>query len=301
MRVALASTSTLALPTYRSLLNSGHQVTALILKEERPSGRGQVSQENELARILANEDIEICRVSDHDNLRRTLERLSPDLVIAISFGMLVRRDSLLVPKHGWLNLHFSLLPRYRGAAPVQRAILDGAEETGLSVFRLDEGMDTGPIYRTRKIKIDDENAGQVLVKLSEEGAEEIVEAIAMIERGVSPSPQRGEPTLAPKIRKSETEIVFASDASDLLRKIRAFSPSPGAWCHFRGQRLKILEARLSNEKPSTPGSIIALSPLTISCGSGSIELISLQESGKRAMNSAEWLRGARLELGEEIL
>ena len=296
MKVALASTSVLALPTYRALKESKHEVIALITKSEQRSGRGLKIEENELAKSLVDE--RLLRIDGHEDLTQTLNELKPDLVIAISFGLLVKEDALQIPKHGWINLHFSLLPKYRGAAPVQRAILSGDSVTGITVFQLEKGMDTGPIFTTAKVEMLEKNSGVLLAELAQLGSSEVLRAIEMIETGRKPSPQLGEPSLAPKIESSETRINFNRSAKELLREIRAFSPRPGSWCEYQGKRIKIIQAEISPSYGNRAGEVLLLSPLTISTIDSAISIAHLQEAGKRVMSATEWVRGSRVKVGD---
>lgn len=300
MRILLASTSSLALPTFEAIRSTEHELIGLVIKAERPSGRGQGKHENELARRLGAEGLEVYRVSSHDELAGLLTDLSVDLVIAISFGMLIKRDSLEIPRFGWINLHFSLLPRYRGAAPVQRAILAGEEVTGVSVFKLDSGMDTGPIYRQASLQIAGQNAGEVLNSLANLGSSEVVATLNLIEAGEQPTPQSGTSSLAPKINSSETRIDFSEKAIEASRKIAAFAPSPGAWCELGGKRIKLLAAKVTS-LVGKPGSCLSVDPLIIATGEESLEILEMQEAGKRRMTSTEWVRGSKIEIGARFL
>lgn len=300
MRLLLASTSLLSLPTYKALQGSDHNILGLIIKHERPSGRGQENSVNALALKLAEDGIPIYRVKDHEDLRGLLSEINVDVVIAISFGMLVKPDSLKLPKHGWINMHFSLLPKYRGAAPVQRAILAGEKVTGLSIFQLDEGMDTGPIFREKEISIAGRNSGELLEALSQQGAAEVLAALESIENGVAPQPQLGEPSLAPKIRSSETRLDFSEAAERVARKVAAFAPTPGAWCEFQGRRIKIFSVKTVDVKGGPSGICLSLNPLVVGCGEGALEIDELQEAGKRRMSSQEWVRGARIDAASKF-
>ncbi len=300
MKVLLASTSLLAVPTFNALKRDGHEFLGLLTKQEEHSGRGLKLGENELIKELTLRGERIFRVSGHQELFQVLHEIQPDLVVTISFGLLVRKNSLAIPRHGWLNLHFSLLPKYRGAAPVQRAILAGETRTGVTVFKLDEGMDTGPIYTSKEIDIREKSTGTLLDELALIGAGEVLSAIDSIEQGKSPIEQKGVSSLAPKIESSETRLDFQESALNTSRRIRAFSPKPGAWCEYKGRRIKILEAEVSTSSGGVAGQISALAPLTISCGKGSLIVKTVQEAGKKAMSAGDWLRGSRVEVKESF-
>lgn len=296
MKVALASTSVLALPTYRALKNTSHEFLGIITKNPKQSGRGLNEEDNDLVEALSGE--KIFRISNQEELVNIIEKLCPDLVITISFGMLIKERALKIPEHGWINLHFSLLPNYRGAAPVQRAILAGERSTGVSVFKLDNGMDTGPIFSTRSLEVLEKDSGTLLRELAELGSAEVLKSLEMIESGIAPTPQKGTGSLAPKIATAEAQLDFTFKAEIVSRKIRAFAPKPGAWCTFRKTRIKILAAKEIPFVGLRPGEILALSPLTIACSESAISVITVQEAGKKIMSAQDWLRGSRAGIGE---
>lgn len=239
-------------------------------------------------------------VSNQEELANTLRLLKPDLVVAISFGMLVRRESLALPKNGWINLHFSLLPKFRGAAPVQRAILAGENATGVTVFALDEGMDTGPIYSTRQLSISGLNCGAALEVMARIGSEAVLDSIELISKGFKPIPQIGEPTLAKKISTEELRISFDCKVDQIERQIRAFAPKPGGWAMFRGNRIKFLVVEVKPRTTGRSGEVITTSPLLVAGKDGALLIHSIQEAGKRIMTSEEWVRGVRLQAGERF-
>ncbi len=299
MKILLASTSRLALPTIELLATSNQEIIGILTKPDKPSGRGLESRAQELVTEIDG-SYQFFTASNQTELVEALRRTKPDLVIAISFGMLVKPESLSIPKHGWINLHFSLLPKFRGAAPVQRAILAGEKSTGVTVFALDEGMDTGPIYTTREFSIAEMNAGSALDAMARIGSNAVLEAVELISRDVKPSAQIGEPTLAPKISNSELQISFVNKVEEIQRKIRAFAPKPGAWTTFRGNRIKFLAAEIDRTVSGTAGEVLSSSPLLVAGEDGSLRIHLLQEAGKRIMTSEEWVRGARIQVGEKF-
>ena len=299
MKILLASTSRLALPTLELLAQSDQQIIGVLTKPDRPSGRGLESRAQELIADIDG-SYQIFRVSNQAELAEALRRTKPDLVIAISFGMLIKPESLSIPKHGWINLHFSLLPKFRGAAPVQRAILAGEKSSGVTVFALDEGMDTGPIYTTREISIAGMSAGSALESMAKIGSAAVVEAVELISRDLEPSAQIGEPTLAPKISNSELQISFTRKVEEIERQIRAFAPKPGAWTTFRGNRVKFLAAEIIPTATGDAGEVLSTSPLLVAGRDFALMIHSLQEAGKRIMTSEEWVRGARIQVGEKF-
>ncbi|NCV95171.1 MAG: methionyl-tRNA formyltransferase [Actinobacteria bacterium] len=299
MKILLASTSRLALPTLELLEKSSHQILGILTKPEKPSGRGMESKAQELVSELDGLH-QIFTVANQEELAETLRRVKADLVVAISFGMLVKQESLVLPKHGWINLHFSLLPKFRGAAPVQRAILAGENSSGVTVFALDEGMDTGAIYSTRELPIADMNSGAALEVMARIGSEAVLEAIELISKNSQPIAQSGEPTLAKKISPEELRISFDCKVEQIERQIRAFAPKPGAWAMFKGNRVKFLAAQVRRGASGSIGEVINVSPLLVAAKDGALLIGSLQEAGKRIMTSEEWARGVRLQVGEKF-
>ena len=306
MKVALASSSLVAVPTLELLQDSGIEVLAGLTRPDAHAGRGRSLLPNPFANYVESKGLRILKPDNAASLHEALQEVRPDLVITIAYGRLIRESELMQPKYGWINLHFSLLPKFRGAAPVQRAILAGERRTGLTVFQLDRGMDSGSIYVQREISLaGNENSGEVLSRLSEIGAPAVLEAIAMIDSGISPLPQ--DETLlsfAPKIDKSETKIVWNLSTIEIDRLVRAFSPSPGAWTEFRGQRLVISQAlpstleKKQNEEPGT--FLVEDERICIATRDGYLEIKRLIPSGKREMLASDWARGARISALEKV-
>lgn len=300
MRIAVASSSTLALPTIELLKSSGHELIGLISTPDMPQGRGRTLAPNSLIQRLGATDLQIAKPATDEELNSLLASWQIDLVVTISYGRLIKPSELALPRYGWVNLHFSLLPKYRGAAPIQRALLAGEVKTGLTVFQLDPGMDTGPIYLQRERElVGQETTGELLSSLAEDGSEALLEAISMIERGIAPSPQSNEGvSLAPKISKEEARIDWTASAQTIDRKIRAFNPIPGAWTTFRGERMILTSARVSPQQYPPSRLFTQNDSLLIGTGEASLEILKLKPQGKREMQVSDWLRGARLQGGE---
>jgi methionyl-tRNA formyltransferase len=226
-----------------------------------------------------------------------------DCIVTIGYGVLLPQVILDLPKHGFINLHFSLLPAYRGAAPAQRALQSGESVTGISVFQLEKGMDTGPIYTQRSIAIDPKwRSYELLDALAQEGPTAVGAALQMIAAGESPSPQKGPSSMAPKISKQEAMLNFSHSAQTLINSIRAFTYEPGAWCTWKTEPFKITAAVLSEANVVKPGEIVVDGQKVV-VGSGSntsIELLTVIPAGKKEMNAADWARGARLKGGESF-
>lgn len=297
LNIGIASTSLLAAPTLDLLIDNGYSVSTLFTKEGKPKGRGRDLSENEITGLARKVGLRIETAENSSEIAKIIERDQIQLAIAISYGKLLKREALIAPKFGWLNLHFSKLPQFRGAAPVQRAILSGVTNSGITVFKLDEGMDTGPIYRQADFDLASLNATEALRQMSILGASLVLETLNMIKGGEEPTPQRGSFSIAPKIEKEELRIYWNKENSLIINQIRAFADTPGAWVEIRGKKLKILRAKEFSLN-GMPGECLNIEPLIVGTDAGSIEIIEVQpESGKK-MKSSDWIRGARIEKGE---
>jgi len=299
MKVVLASSSDIAQPILEALLDSQHQLVAALSMPDKPAGRGRQIQPNSFSKLCERSGVPVFKPETHIELREVLRELEPDLVITIAYGRLIKATELSLPKLGWLNIHFSLLPQWRGAAPLQRAILQGDSETGISIFRLDEGMDTGPVYATHKVSLKgNETYGSLLNDLSLLAAPVLLTVLAQIEDGESPILQSEDgATLAPKLSKEEARIDWRKSAKEIERQVRAMNPWPIAWTTVNDKRLSILQTCVHN-RAGNPGEILSLEPFVISCGEEAIEISLLKPEGKAEMSAAEWLRGARISKGE---
>jgi methionyl-tRNA formyltransferase len=226
-----------------------------------------------------------------------------DCVVTIGYGVLLPEHILNLPKHGFTNLHFSLLPAYRGAAPAQRALQNGESVTGVSVFQLEKGMDTGPIYSQRSIEIDPKwRSFELLQVLAQEGPSAVDEALNMIARGELPRAQEGQSSVAPKISKRDAMVNFSDDAKTLINAIRAFTYEPGAWCTWKNEPFKITSATIVQDYPLKQGEIFLDGQrVIVGCAdNSSVELLTVVPAGKKEMSAADWARGARLEGGESF-
>jgi methionyl-tRNA formyltransferase len=298
VRIGVAATPDVAIPTLNWLLQSEHEIALIITQPDRPAGRGQVLQPTAVADWAQGHQIPVIKPQSSQELVGTIEDL--DLVLTIGYGVLLPESILSLPKHGFLNLHFSLLPAYRGAAPAQRALHNGETITGVTVFQLDKGMDTGPIFAQQSINIDPSwRSFELLKHLSDLGPKIVEKSFEMIENGVSSRNQEGLPTNAPKISKSEAKIDFTLDSTMIANAIRAFTYEPGAWTLWKGESFKICATKFSSNPSGTPGQIAVIDKsVLVSTGSGSLELLRVIPAGKKEMDAIDWARGARLTGGE---
>jgi methionyl-tRNA formyltransferase len=304
LRIIFMGTPEFAVPALRTL-SASYAVVGVFTQPDRPAGRGRrieaspVKQEG-LSRGL--------RVLQPKSLRSPaavadVQSLQPDLVVVASYGLILPHSILDIPKHCCINVHASLLPRYRGASPIAGALLAGEHETGITLMLMEAGLDTGPILAQSAIPItDDDNSGSLEKKLSQLGADLLRDTIPQWTSGaISPRPQdHDRATLTRLIRKSEGRIEWSVPARDIVRRIRAFTPRPGAFANWRGKQLKFLSAR-ARDQAAVPGSVYkSADALLIGAAEGSVEITQLQPPGKRAMTAAEFLRGHSEFVGAQL-
>lgn len=297
MRLGVAATPDVALPTLDWLRNSRYELVRVFTKPDQPAGRGRGLSSTPVSRWAQEAEIELFKPVSCNDLRGRVEDL--DCVVTIAYGVLLPQEILDIPRHGFLNLHFSLLPAYRGAAPVQRAIENGEKTTGVTVFALDKGMDTGPIYSHDELMIDPQwRSSELMGELAKLGPQVVEAALVAIESGVAPTAQSGISSLAHKISKIEAEIKWDENAQVVARKIAAFYPAPGAWTTWNNLVFKITRAGVATAHLS-PGEISIIDGIpVVGCHDHSaISLLSVISAGKMEMQGSEWARGARLSSG----
>ncbi|GAA1198749.1 methionyl-tRNA formyltransferase [Kitasatospora gansuensis] len=308
MRLVFAGTPEVAVPALDALLASDrHEVVAVVTRPDAISGRGRKLVASPVAQRAEAAGIEVLKPvkpSDPDFMARLTE-LAPDCCPVVAYGALIRPGALEIPKHGWVNLHFSLLPAWRGAAPVQHAVLAGDEVTGASTFRIEQGLDSGPVFGilTEEIRPTD-TSGELLGRLAQAGSRLLVATMDGIEDGALqavPQPTDGI-TLAPKINVEDARVEWAHPALRIDRLVRGCAPAPGAWTTFRGERLKLSGPvkLLTDSAELPPGELAVVGKNSVRVGTGSheIELGEVQPQGKKPMRAADWARGVRIEPGE---
>jgi methionyl-tRNA formyltransferase len=298
LRVAVAATPEVAIPSLDALLASKHELLSVITQPDRPSGRGQSLNESAVSRWGNENGIEVNKPERDANFQPFLSNI--DLLITIGYGVILAKQVFELPRYGSLNLHFSLLPRWRGAAPVQRAIEAGDLVSGVTVFALDEGMDTGPIYTQHRFALDgDITSDELFIELAELGAEALLHSLDLIDSGVKPSPQQDHSaTRALKLSKEEGRIDWSHSADVISNKVRAFTSQPGAWTNFRGSVFKI-DTPIVSEMRLEPGVLlIENKKLYVGTGTTALEISYITPSGKTRMPSSEWANGARLIAGD---
>ncbi|MFF2840480.1 methionyl-tRNA formyltransferase [Paenarthrobacter sp. NPDC057981] len=296
MRVLFAGTPAVAVPSLDALVKAGFDVVAVLTRPDAPLGRKRVMTPSPVAARAEELGIEIIRAAKVDaNTTARIAEYAPDVAAIVAYGGIVPRAALDVPKHGWVNLHFSLLPAWRGAAPVQRSLMAGDDITGAVTFQLEEGLDTGPVFGTLTEAVGpDDTAGDLLERLSFSGAVLLSQTLSAIDAGqVSPQPQTGEVSLAPKLSLDDGRLDWQKPALALSRQARGVTPEPGAWTTLDGQRVKLESVGLRPEvKDLAPGAIrVDGKVVLVGTGSHAIELGRIQPAGKKMMSSADWARG----------
>jgi methionyl-tRNA formyltransferase len=304
LRIVFMGTPDFSVPTLAEILGAGHEVVAAYTQPSRPAGRGMAERLSPVARFAANAGIP---VKSPTSLKREAEQrefasLNADAAVVVAYGLLLPRPVLAAPRLGCFNLHASALPRWRGAAPIQRAIMAGDAETAVMVMRMEEGLDTGPVCLAESVAIGPEvTAGELHDELARRGASLMVRALGGLERGLLEcTPQPGEgATYAAKIDKAESRIDFTRPAREVHNLIRGLSPYPGAWFEATAagkvERVKVLRAGLADGS-RVPGEVLD-DALTVACGTGAVRLLELQRAGKKPMGAAEFLRGFPLARG----
>ena len=300
MRLCVAATPKVAIPTLDYLLLSNHELISVITQPDRPSGRGQKSRESEVSQWAAQNNVTCHKPQGEQETLAAL--VDADLLLTIGYGVILPTSVISLPTHGSINLHFSLLPRWRGAAPVQRAIEAGDSVSGVTVFALDEGMDTGPIYLEKRFALDaDITSDELLNELADLGVEAVAQTLTLIEQGVRPNAQSSEgATRAMKISKGDAQIDWNQSAEVISQKIRAFTSNPGAWTNFRESTLKVFTPTIT-DFPLPPGELLLKEKkLYIGTSTFAIEIGEVQPSGKALMPASSWVNGVRLDSGERF-
>jgi len=305
LKVVIASSSYVSKPLI-SLLSSSreHELIGLITNPDKATGRGMNIVPNELASWGMSNGINVLKPEGRDNLKDLIKTLNPEIVITIAYGQIIPEDFLNLPKYGWINVHFSSLPRWRGAAPVQWAILSADKETGVTIFQLDKGMDTGPVYLSESVSIERyETTEMLLTRLSNIGADLAIQSLSKIQTGIEPVAQLNSGvTLAPKITKNDGKINWHENTDEIFNRYRALAGNPGIWTLLGELRLKIDSLEISNrvEKISPAEVLISDEHLLVGANNGVIEIKTLTPAGRSQMSAAEFIRGLTNKSGLQL-
>lgn len=296
LRIVFAGSPAAAVPSLRALAATDHQIVAVVTREDAPLGRKRVLTPTPVADAADALGIPVLKANRIAPLEARIAALRPDLGVIVAYGGLIREPLLSTPRLGWINLHFSLLPRWRGAAPVQRALIAGDATTGAAVFQLVAELDAGPVFGALEQPIGrNETAGHLLEVLAERGAGLLTSVVDDLDAGTARAePQGGEVTLAPKLELDDGRLDWARPAAELDARIRGTTPEPGAFALLDdGDRLKVLDAAIAHGDPAlTPGEFdLRAGRLLVGTASDPVHLITVQPAGKRAMAAADWWRG----------
>jgi len=301
MRIVFLGSGAFAIPSFEALIDAGHDVAAAVTQPDREKGRGRVLAPPPLKPVADERGVAVHqpRRIRESAAQETLRALAPDVQVVVAYGQILPRSVIDIPRHGTVNVHGSLLPRYRGAAPVQWAIVNGERETGVTTMLIDEGLDTGPTLLSRSTPIGaEETAAELEPRLAAIGAEILVETLAEIAAGtLTPAPQdHARATLAPIIKKEDGRLDWTMPAEALARRVRGFHPWPGTFTTWRGQPLKILRARAEAGGGLAPGELEAdRDGLLVGCGQGTrLRLLEVQPESRRPMTAAAFAAGLRL-------
>ncbi|MFI0796117.1 MULTISPECIES: methionyl-tRNA formyltransferase [Micromonospora] len=307
MRLVFAGTPAVAVPALAAVAASDHELVAVVTRPDAPAGRGRGLVRSPVGAWADEHGVEVltpARPREPEFLDR-LRELAPDCAPVVAYGALVPPAALEIPRHGWVNLHFSLLPAWRGAAPVQHAVLHGDELTGASVFELEEGLDTGPVYGTLTDEIrPTDTSGDLLERLAHSGAGLLVAVLDAIAAGTGraePQPADGV-SLAPKLTVEDARVRWGDPAFAVDRRIRACTPAPGPWTTFRGERVKLGPVVPVPDGPELKPGELLVEKSRVLAGTGTVPVTlgEVRAAGKKAMPASDWARGVRVSGGEEL-
>lgn len=303
MKVIYAGTPQIAVAPLDGLLKAGYEVVAVLTREDAPVGRKRVLTPSPVAARATELGIPVIKANRWDDeTQDAVAAVGADIAAVVAYGAILPARALNLLPHGWINLHFSALPAWRGAAPVQRALMAGETEIFSNTFRIETGLDTGPVFAAESALVGPEDsAGSMLEKLASTGGALLASTFAEIEAGATGIPQTGDPTHAAKLTIADGKVDFTRNRADIIAQVRGVTPEPGAWCEYAGARLK-LGLLLPSDAPAegAPGTVrlVAKKPV-VTCADGSLELTQVQPSGKKMMNAADWARGLGSALTEQ--
>ena len=297
MRILFAGTPETAVTVLEGLMKSGHEIVGVLTREDAKVGRKQALQESPVARFASDKGIPLIKANKVDSTAELqISELGADLAIVVAYGTLLKQSTLDLLALGWFNLHYSLLPLHRGAAPVQHAILSGESVTGVSVFKIDQGMDTGPILGSTKTVIGPlETCGELTQRLSELGVGLLNELLPQIYSGMSSiSEQSGQASMAPKLNRADAKLDLSRSAQGLELVVRAMNPEPIAWLNYDGEPFRVLRAKAEITATGSLGELVGDSEPIVVCGQNTgLRLVEVQPAGKKIMSGTDWFRGLR--------
>ena len=306
MRILFMGTPDIAAESLAALLAAGHEVCGVFTRRDKPVGRKQILTAPPVKQLAVEHGLPVyqprtLRDGSSDDL---IKELAPDIIVVVAYGCIIPPQLLHVAKYGCINLHVSMLPKYRGSAPIQWAVLNGDAGTGVTIMQLDEGLDTGDILMVEPVAIDpEETSGSLFDRVSAVGARTLVTALEKIEaREFVPQKQDdAAATLAPPLTKDMARFDFTQDAAHIHNWVRGMNPWPMAWFEQDGKRIKVLECHLApNEQYAVPGTVLSLKPLTIAAAGGAVSLLTVTPEGGKPMAGTAWAAGRRLKVGDSL-
>lgn len=306
MRILFMGTPDIAAESLAALIAAGHEIVGVFTRADKPVGRKQIMTAPPVKRLAQQHNIPVWQPATlRDGKAEPIFReLAPDLVVVVAYGRILPPELLHIAPLGCINLHVSLLPKYRGSAPIQWAVLNGDAETGVTIMQLDEGCDTGDILMVERVAIGPETtSGELFDQVSATGAKTLVTAIEKLAAGeLTPQPQNdAEATQAPPLTKEMARFDFTQSAAHIHNWVRGMNPWPAAFFELDGKKVKVLESRVAPDAKSAPaGTVLALNPLTIACGEGALQLLTVTPEGGKPMAGTAWAAGRRLKAGDSL-
>lgn len=306
MRILFMGTPDIAAESLAALIAAGHEIVGVFTRADKPVGRKQIMTAPPVKQLAQQHDIPVWQPATlRDGKAEPIFReLAPDLVVVVAYGRILPPELLHIAPLGCINLHVSLLPKYRGSAPIQWAVLNGDAETGVTIMQLDEGCDTGNILMVERVAIGPETtSGELFDQVSATGAKTLVTAIEKLAAGeLTPQPQNdAEATQAPPLTKDMARFDFTQSAAYIHNWVRGMNPWPAAFFELDGKKVKVLESRVAPDAKSAPaGTVLALKPLTIACGEGALQLLTVTPEGGKPMAGTAWAAGRRLKAGDSL-
>lgn len=306
MKILFMGTPDIAADSLAALIAAGHEICAVFTRRDKPVGRKQILTAPPVKQLAEQHGIPVYqpRTLRDGSSDDVIRELAPDIIVVVAYGCIIPPQLLHVARYGCINLHVSLLPKYRGSAPIQWAVLNGDRCTGVSIMQLDEGLDTGDVLMVEPVDIDpEETSGQLFDRVSAVGAKTLVQALEKLQAGqLKPEPQQHEmATMAPPLTKDMARFDFTQSATHIHNWVRGMNPWPVAWFEQEGKRIKVLECRMAKAGESAaPGTVLALKPLTIACGEGAVELLTVTPEGGKPMAGTAWAAGRRLKAGDSL-
>ena len=305
MRILFMGTPDIAAASLQALLDAGHEVCAVFTRRDKPVGRKQILTAPPVKQLAVERGIPVyqprtLRDGSSDDI---IQELAPEIIVVVAYGCIIPPQLLHVAKYGCINLHVSLLPKYRGSAPVQWAVLNGDAETGVSIMQMDEGLDTGDVLVCEKMAIDpEETSGELFDRVTAAGARVLCETIPQIAAGtLKPQPQdHANATLAPMLDKELAEFRLTDSAAHIHNWVRGMNPWPMAWFTTGGKKVKVTECRAVASNGEAPGTVLATKPLTVACADGAIQLLHVVPEGKKPMDGTSFAAGLRLKAGDTL-